>query len=56
MLSEMRRAAMNAERPIGMARKRSIMPLLMSSARPTAVEIEIKVADWTIIPGIRKST
>ena len=44
-----------AERAIGSERKRSISPLLRSSAIPIAVVIEAKPSVWTKIPGIRYS-
>src|SRR6187431_1323453 len=42
-----------AARDIGSERSRSIKPLLMSSARPTAVNDEPNTSDWAKIPGIR---
>jgi hypothetical protein len=41
---------------IGRERKRSIRPFFRSSARPSAVTKPPKTIDWTMIPGIRKST
>jgi hypothetical protein len=41
---------------MGSERKRSISPFLRSSARPSAVTNPPKTIDWTMIPGIRKST
>jgi hypothetical protein len=49
------RPASTAERAIGSERKRSITPLPMSSASPTAVPMIPKASDWTKIPPIRYS-
>jgi hypothetical protein len=45
--------ASTAERAMGRERKRSIMPLERSSARPMAVPIEPNAAVCTKMPGIR---
>ena len=45
-----------AERAIGSDRKRSMSPFFKSSASPSAVTNPPKTIDWTMIPGIRKST
>ena len=50
------RPASTAERDIGSERKRSIRPLLRSSASPSAVTKPPNAIVWTMIPGIRKST
>ena len=44
-----------AERAIGNERKRSMMPLLMSSHIPTAVVAAAKAMVWAKMPGIRYS-
>ena len=54
-VSEMVRPASTAERAMGRERKRSMIPLVMSSARPTPVWVEPNTTVWTTIPGIRKS-
>ena len=50
------RPVSTAERAIGSDRKRSIRPFFRSSASPSAVTKPPKTIDWTMIPGIRKST
>ena len=50
------RPASTAGPHIGSERKRSISPFFRSSARPSAVTNPPKTIDWTMIPGIRKST
>ncbi len=45
-----------AERVIGSERKRSISPFFRSSESPSAVTKPPKTIDWTMIPGMRKST
>ena len=44
-----------AERAIGSDRKRSMMPLSMSSVMPMAVVAAAKTMVWAKIPGIRNS-
>ena len=41
---------------MGRDRNRSMMPLLMSWDRPTAVEVAPNTTVCTMMPGIRKST
>ena len=50
------RPVSTAARDIGSERKRSISPFFRSSDSPSAVTKPPKVIDWTMIPGIRKST
>ena len=50
------RPASTAARDIGSERKRSIRPFLTSSDRPSAVTNPPNAIDWTMMPGIRKST
>ena len=50
------RPATTADRAIGSERKRSMMPVLKSSARPIAVFVDPNKAFWTKIPGIRNWT
>ncbi len=50
------RALSTAARDIGSERKRSIRPFLTSSDRPSAVTNPPNAIDWTMMPGIRKST
>ncbi len=50
------RPASTAERAIGSERNRSMMPFCRSSARPTPVCVDAKIAVCTKMPGIRKST
>src|SRR5690349_8140319 len=50
------RPVSSAERVIGSERNLSISPFLRSSASPSAVTKPPKTIDWTMIPGIRKST
>ena len=38
---------------MGSERKRSIMPLVRSSASPTPVWVDPKITVWTKMPGIR---
>jgi hypothetical protein len=56
--SAMVRPASTAERDMGRDRNRnrSMMPLLMSWDRPTAVEVAPNTTVCTMTPGIRKST
>src|SRR3954453_353695 len=54
--SEIVRPRSTAPRDIGSERKRSIRPFLTSSASPSAVTNPPNAIDWTMIPGIRKST
>ena len=54
--SEDVRPASTAPRDMGSERKRSISPFWTSSERPSAVTNPPKAIDWTMIPGIRKST
>ena len=54
--SEVVRPASTAERDIGSDRKRSMMPVFMSSASPIAVWVDPKSAFWMKIPGIRNCT
>ena len=49
------RPASTDARCVGSERKRSIRPLVMSSASPSAVANPPNAICWTIIPGIRKS-
>ena len=49
------RPASTDARAVGSERKRSIRPLVMSSASPSAVANPPNAICWTIIPGIRKS-
>ena len=44
-----------AERAIGSDRKRSMMPLLMSSHMPMAVVAAANTMVWAKMPGIRYS-
>ena len=50
------RPASTAARDIGSERNRSIRPLCTSSVSPSAVTNPPNAIDWTMIPGIRKST
>ena len=50
------RPASTEARAVGSERKRSIRPLVMSSARPSAVTNPPKAMFWAMMPGIRKST
>jgi len=50
------RPASTAERDMGRDRNRSMMPVLMSWDRPTAVEVAPNTTVCTMTPGIRKST
>ena len=50
------RPAITAGPHIGSERKRSIRPFFRSSESPSAVTKPPKTIDWTMIPGIRKST
>jgi len=54
--SEDVRAVSTAARDIGRDRKRSIRPFLTSSDSPSAVTKPPNAIDWTMMPGIRKST
>ena len=45
-----------AEWAIGSERKRSTTPAVRSSLSPIPVIRAPKIADWTMMPGIRKST
>ena len=54
--SENVRPASTAARDIGRERKRSMSPFCTSSESPSAVTKPPKAIDWTMIPGIRKST
>ena len=54
--SEDVRAVSTAARDIGSERKRSIRPFLTSSDKPSAVTNPPNAIDWTMMPGIRKST
>jgi len=45
--------ARTADREIGRERNRSMMPLLMSSASPTPVEVEANPVVCTKMPAIR---
>jgi hypothetical protein len=56
LISASVRPVKTAERDIGSERKRSINPFFRSSASPSAVTKPPKTIDWTMIPGIRKST
>src|SRR5438874_3635674 len=49
------RPTRTADRAIGSDRKRSMMPLVMSSASPTPVNVEPKITVWTKTPAIRYS-
>ena len=55
-MSENVRPPSTAERDMGSERKRSIRPFWTSSDDPSAVTNPPKAIDWTMIPGIRKST
>ena len=55
-MSENVRPASTAARDIGSERKRSIRPFLTSSESPSAVTNPPNAIDWTMMPGIRKST
>ncbi len=50
------RPVSSAERVIGSERNRSISPFFRSSESPSAVTKPPNTIDWTMIPGIRKST
>jgi hypothetical protein len=50
------RPVTTADRDIGRERKRSTSPFFRSSDSPSAVTKPPKTIDWTMIPGIRKST
>jgi hypothetical protein len=52
-VSDRVRPASTAERAMGRDRKRSTMPRVMSSARPTPVWVEPKITVWARIPAIR---
>ena len=54
--SEVVRPATTADLAIGSERKRSITPVLKSSARPIAVFVDPNSAFWMKIPGIRNWT
>ena len=49
------RPTSTAERAIGNDRNRSMMPLVMSSASPTPVNVDPKITVWTKTPAIRYS-
>ena len=49
------RPTSTAERDIGSDRNRSMMPLVMSSASPTPVNVEPKITVWAKMPAIRYS-
>ena len=55
-MSENVRPASTAARDIGSERKRSIRPFWTSSESPSAVTNPPNAIDWTMMPGIRKST
>ena len=50
------RPVSTAARDIGSERKRSIRPFWTSSESPSAVTNPPNAIDWTMMPGIRKST
>jgi hypothetical protein len=50
------RPVSTAARDMGRDQKRSISPFFRSSESPSAVTNPPKAIDWTMIPGIRKST
>ena len=54
--SENVRPVSTAARDIGSERKRSIRPFWTSSESPSAVTKPPNAIDWTMMPGIRKST
>ncbi len=54
--SENVRPVSTAARDMGSDRKRSMRPFWTSSDRPSAVTNPPKAIDWTMMPGIRKST
>jgi hypothetical protein len=45
----------SADRLIGNDRKRSMIPLVMSSARPAPVKVDPKITVWTNTPASRYS-
>jgi len=47
------RPAKTAERAMGSDLNRSMMPLLMSWDRPTAVDVAPNTTVWTMMPGMR---
>ena len=55
-MSENVRPVSTAARDIGSERKRSIRPFWTSSESPSAVTKPPNAIDWTMMPGIRKST
>jgi ABC-2 type transport system ATP-binding protein len=55
-MSEKVRPVSTAARDIGSERKRSMRPFLTSSDSPSAVTKPPNAIDWTMIPGMRKST
>ena len=55
MASEKLRPVSTADRAIGSDRKRSMMPLAMSSVMPMAVVAEANAMVCTKMPGIRYS-
>jgi hypothetical protein len=50
------RPSSTAARDIGSERKRSTSPFWTSSLSPSAVTNPPNAIDWTMMPGIRKST
>ena len=54
--SEPVRPTRTAERAMGKERKRSMMPVFRSSARPIAVFVDWNNAFWMKMPGIRNCT
>jgi hypothetical protein len=55
-MSDIVRPVSTAARDIGSDRNRSIRPFWTSSESPSAVTNPPKAIDWTMMPGIRKST
>ena len=55
MTSEKVRPVRTADRAIGSDRKRSMIPLFMSSVMPMAVVADAKTMVWAKMPGIRYS-
>ena len=55
-MSDVVRPSSTAARDIGSERKRSIRPFWTSSESPRAVTNPPNAIDWTMMPGIRKST
>jgi hypothetical protein len=49
------RPARTADRAMGSDRNRSMIPLVMSSARPAPVNVEPKITVWAKTPAIRNS-